>query len=394
MSHFFDQVIEREGTRAIKLDFRQKVFGSNDVIPLWVADMDFASPPAVQEALKNRVNHPIYGYTNRPQDFFEAITGWLRRRFSWEVDSSWVEFSPGVVPNLGLAVQALTNAGDGVVVQPPVYPPFFGVIKDFGRQVVENSLIATTEGYKMDLDHLEKVTADPRTKLLLLCHPHNPVGRVWTDSELLQMGEICLKNNVIIVSDEIHCDLSLFGNVHHPLATLSPELAEITLTCMAPSKTFNLAGFSTSYMITKNPKILNSVKSLIYAYHLHMGNTFGPVALEAAYNHSEPWLEELKSYIEGNVMLVIDFLNEHMPEVKARKPEGTYLLWMDFTGWNMNGPELKNFIIHKAGLGLNDGPSFGVQGAGFQRMNLASPRSIIQQAMIQLLEARNGAGIC
>lgn len=394
MSHFFDQVIEREGTRAIKLDFRQKVFGSNDVIPLWVADMDFASPPAVQEALKNRVNHPIYGYTNRPQGFFEAITGWLRRRFSWEVDSSWVEFSPGVVPNLGLAVQALTNAGDGVVVQPPVYPPFFGVIKDFGRQVVENPLIAGPDGYKMDLDHLEKVTADPRTKLLLLCHPHNPVGRVWTDSELLQMGKICLKNNVIIVSDEIHCDLSLFGNVHHPLATLSPELAEITLTCMAPSKTFNLAGFSTSYMITKNPKILSSVKSLIYAYHLHMGNTFGPVALEAAYNHSEPWLEELKSYIEGNVMLVLDFFKEHMPEVKARKPEGTYLLWMDFTEWNMNGPELKNFIIHKAGLGLNDGPSFGVQGAGFQRMNLASPRSIIQQAMIQLLEARNGAGIC
>jgi cystathionine beta-lyase len=390
MSEIFDQLIDRDGTRAIKLEYRLKVFGKSDVIPLWVADMDFAVPPAVHEALKMRVEHPLYGYTNRPQPFFDAITGWLKRRFSWNVDTSWVDFSPGVVPNLGLAVQAFTNPGDGVVVQPPVYPPFFGVVTDFGRKVVENPLISTPEGYVMDFDHLDKVTADPQTKLLLLCHPHNPVGRVWTEAELRQMGDICLKNNVTIVSDEIHCDLTLFGTVHRPLATISPELSNITLTLMAPSKTFNLAGFSTSYMIAENPKILNAVKAHVYGYHLHMGNTFGPIALEAAYNHSEWWLEDLKTYLEGNVLFVLDFLNTYMPEVKARKLEATYLLWMDFSAWKLEPAELRKFIIQKAKLGLNDGPTFGTGGIGFQRMNLASPRSVIQTAMERLYEARKG----
>ncbi len=388
MNHNFDQIINRDNTRAIKLEFRERNFGNADVLPLWVADMDFAAPPAVQEALLSRFNHPVYGYTNRPQPFFDAITGWLQRRYNWEIPSSWVDFSPGVVPNLGLAVQAFTNPGDGVVIQPPVYPPFFGVVTDFGRKVIENPLIETEDGYKIDFEHFEKVTAHPDTKLFLLCHPHNPVGRLWNEDELRQMGEICIKNNVIIISDEIHCDLTLFGHVHKPLATLSHEISNITITCMAPSKTFNLAGFSTSYMIAENSKLLQGVRSLIHGYHLHMGNTFGPVALEAAYNHSEEWLEDLKQYLEGNVNLVVDFVKDNMPEVKVRKPEATYLLWMDFREWELESPELKQFMIQKAGLGLNDGPSFGLQGKGFQRMNVASPRSIIQQALNQLYEAR------
>lgn len=388
MDYSFDKVIDRKDSRSVKFDFRQKLFDKADVIPLWVADMDFAAPPAVSEALKNRANHTIYGYTNRPQSFFDAITGWLNRRYSWKVDSSSIEFCPGVVPNLALAVQAFTNSGDGVVVQPPVYPPFFGVVKDLGRKVIENPLIQTSDGYKMDLDHLAKVTANANTKLLLLCNPHNPVGREWTEDELCKLGEICLKNNVIIVSDEIHCDLTLFGHVHKPLASLSKELANITLTCMAPSKTFNLAGLGTSYMISENSDLLRRVRSLIFSYHLHMGNTFGPIALEAAYNHSGQWLDDLKSYIEGNILFVLDFLNTYMPEVKARKPEATYLLWVDFSEWKMNSDELRSFIINKAGLGLNDGPSFGDQGRGFQRMNLASPRIIIEKAMVQLYEAR------
>lgn len=384
----FNQIINREGTQAIKLEFRKRNFGSEQVIPLWVADMDFAVPPAVQEALCQRVNHPIYGYTHRDELFFGAITGWLKRRFSWEVDPSVIEFSPGVVPNLGLAVQALTNPGEGVVIQPPVYPPFFGVVKDFGRKVVENPLLKTDTGYVMDFDHLDKVTSDVDTRLLLLSHPHNPVGRVWTEKELIQLGQICLKNNVVIVSDEIHCDLTLFGHQHKPLASLSPELAQITLTCMAPSKTFNLAGFSTSYMIAENRELLQKVKALLYAYHLHMGNTFGAVALEAAYNRSEEWLEALKKYLEDNVMLVRDFLASHLPEVKFHLPEATYLLWLDFSAWQMTATELKQFIIEKAGLGLNDGPSFGVQGTGYQRMNVASPTPVIQKALEQLYEAR------
>ncbi len=389
MGHSFDKIVNREGSRAIKLEFRLKNFGTSDVIPLWVADMDFEAPPAVIEALKQRVNHPVYGYTNRPQQFFDSIKSWLYRRFSWEVDTKWIDFSPGVVPNLGLAVQAFTKPGDGVIIQPPVYQPFFGVVTDFGRKVVENPLKMNANGYTIDFDHFEKVAANPETKLLLLCHPHNPVGRVWTVDELRQLGELCIKHNVIIISDEIHCDLVLFGNKHIPLASISPEIAEITLTCMAPSKTFNLAGFSTSYMISGNREILNRVRSLIYGYHLHMGNTFGALALEAAYNHSELWLEELIKYLEGNVNYVMSFFNEYMPEIKVYKPEATYLMWLDFRSWGLNSIDLKKFIIKKAGLGLNDGPTFGEQGTGFQRMNVASPRATIEKALYQLYHARN-----
>jgi cysteine-S-conjugate beta-lyase len=384
----FDEVINREGTRAIKLEYRQRLFGNPDVIPMWVADMDFAAPPAVREALQKRMDHPIYGYTNRPEPFFEAIINWLKKRFDWKVEPSWLEFSPGVVPNLGLAVQAYTNPGDGVIIQPPVYPPFFGVVCDFGRQVIENPLINTGTGYVMDFDNLEKVAADPRTKLLLLCHPHNPVGRVWTPEELIRMGEICLRNNIIVISDEIHCDLTLFNNKHVPFATLSDELANITLTCMAPSKTFNLAGFSTSYMISSNPDILSAARAQVFGYHLHMGNTFGAPALEAAYNSSEDWLEELKVYIEENVMLVINFLKDNLPEVKVYKPEATYMLWLDFGAWQMKSSGLKDFMVNQAGVGLNDGLTFGKEGRGFMRMNVASPRSIVQKALNQILEAR------
>lgn len=383
----FDEIYNREGTRAIKLEYRDKVFGNSDVIPLWVADMDFAAPPAVLKALKQRMEHPLFGYTNRPKPFFEAIQSWVKRRFNWDVEQSWIEFSPGVVPNLGLAVQAFTNPGDGVVVQPPVYPPFFGVVKDFGRRVVENALIETEEGYVMDFDHLDKVTSSPDVKLFLLCHPHNPVGRVWSRDELLKMGEICLKNGVTIISDEIHCDLTLFGHQHQPLATLSHEIANITVTCMASSKTFNLAGFSTSYMISSNPELLNAVRQQVMGYHLHMGNTFGAVALEAAYNDSEDWLEELKSYLESNINHLIEFLNTHMPEVKARRPEATYLMWLDFRAWKLNSSELKNFMVHQAGLGLNDGVTFGKEGRGFMRMNMASPKSVIEKSLNHLLTA-------
>ncbi len=387
MSHF-DEIINREGTRALKLEYRERLFGKDDVLPLWVADMDFAAPPAVRAALNKRMEHPILGYTNRPNAFFKSIMGWLKRRFDWEVDQSWIEFSPGVVPNLGLAVQAFTKQGEGVIVQPPVYPPFFGVVRDFDREVVENPLKETEEGYVMDFDHFEKVCSAPENKLFLLCHPHNPVGRVWTPDELLKMGEICRRNQVTIISDEIHADLVLFGHQHRPLATISPEIADITVTCMAPSKTFNLAGLSTSYMISSNPELLKAMRGQVLGYHLHMGNTFGALALEAAYNESEAWLEELKTYLEGNYNLVLEYLEKHLPEVKVPRLEATYLLWMDFRAWGLNQNELKNFMAQNAGLGLNDGNTFGREGRGFMRMNLASPRSVIEEAMQRMVDAR------
>jgi cystathionine beta-lyase len=384
----FDEIINREDTRALKLEYRERLFGSGDVVPLWVADMDFAAPPAVRAALSKRMEHPVFGYTNRPDAFFKSIMGWLKRRFDWEVDQAWIEFSPGVVPNLGLAVQAFTQPGEGVIIQPPVYPPFFGVVKDFNREVVENPLVETEDGYVMDFEHFEKVCAVPENKLFLLCHPHNPVGRVWTPEELKRMGDICVRNNVIIISDEIHADLVLFGHRHRPLATISPEIAEITVTCMAPSKTFNLAGLSTSYMIASNPELLKAMRGQVLGYHLHMGNTFGALALEAAYNESEAWLEELKVYLEGNYNLVSESLEKHLPEVKIPRLEATYLLWMDFRAWGMNQHELKSFMAQKAGLGLNDGNTFGREGRGFMRMNLASPRSVIADAMQRIVEAR------
>ncbi len=384
----FDEFINREGTRSIKLDFRERLFGRKDVIPLWVADMDFAVPQAVQKVMQHRLDHPIYGYSHLPPSFYEAIQKWLLRRFNWETDRSWIEYSPGVVPNLGFAVQALTKIGEGVIIQPPVYPPFFGVIRNSGRNIVENPLKETKDGYEIDFDHFEQLASRPENRLLLLCHPHNPVGRVWTKEELLQLGDLCLRNNITVVSDEIHADLVLYDNKHIPFASLSEELANITISCMAPSKTFNLAGLNTSYMIVPNEELLNAVKSQIQSLHLNMGNVFGGLALETAYNECEGWLEEVISYLEVNCDLVIQYINDFLPEVKITKPEATYLLWLDFRAWNMTTTQLKDFMVNKAGLGLNDGFTYGKEGRGFMRMNIASSRSLLDKALHQLKEAR------
>jgi cystathionine beta-lyase len=385
----FDKKIDRAGTEALKLEFRKNVFGSEEVLPLWVADMDFAVPEAVSQAICERAKHPIYGYTSRGDTFFSAIAGWLKRQHNWETEPGWIEYTPGVVPTLVLAVQAFTKPGDKVVIQPPVYPPFFNVIKDHEREVVENPLVNTPEGYQMDFDHLEQVVADPAVKLMLFCHPHNPVGRVWERAELERLGEICLRHKVLVVSDEIHADLTLNGYVHLPMASLSRELAANTITCMAPSKTFNIAGLNTSYIVVPNRELMVSMKEQIQAFHLFTGNMFGAVALEAAYKYGGSWLEQLKVYIQGNIDLVLSFLAKEMPEVKAHRPQATYLMWLDFSAWKMAPSALKKFIIEEARLGLNDGPAFGTRGEGFQRLNVASSREVIMKALTQLLAARN-----
>lgn len=389
----FDENIQRENTRALKLERRQLVFNREDVLPLWVADMDFAAPPAVQQALKTRIEHPIFGYTVRPTEFFNSITAWQQKRHNWTINNNWIEFSPGVVPSLGFAVEAFTQMGEGVIIQTPVYPPFYGVVKDLNRKVVENPLVETDHQYEIDFDHFEEVASDPNNKLFLLCHPHNPVGRVWREDELLKMGEICARHGVILVSDEIHCDLVLFGNKHIPMASLSDKIADITITCMSPSKTFNLAGLSTAYIIASNPKLLKAMRSQIFSLHLHMGNTFGALALEAAYNQSEEWLEELIQYLERNVFLVRDFLKEKLPNVQLTMPEATYLLWLDFRAWGMRAAKLREFMTKSAGLGLNDGLTFGAKGEGFMRLNVASPKAVIQTALEQLYNAAKKSGL-
>ncbi len=383
----FDKIVDRENTRALKLERRKALFNNENVIPLWVADMDFEVAPAIENAIKERLEHPLFGYSVRPEVFLSTIQNWQLNKNNWKVEPDWIEFSPGVVPSLGIAVQAFTQPGEGVIIQPPVYHPFFSVVKDFDRKVVENNLLETENGYEIDFDHFEELASDPSNRLFILCHPHNPVGRVWTKEELQKIGEICVRHNVIIISDEIHSDLTLFGHKHIPMASISNEISNITITCTSPSKTFNLAGLSTAYIIAENSDLLKAMRKYILGNHLHMGNTFGALALEAAYNESEDWLKALIEYLENNARYVKKFLEEKLPEVKVSDLQGTYLMWIDFRAWNLRAAQLREFMTTKAGLGLNDGLSFGRNGEGFMRLNIATSRIILEKALNNLYEA-------
>ena len=389
MAYSFDQIIPREGTHAYKLDLREKVFGNPDVLPLWVADMDFAAPPEVMNAIQQRATHGIYGYTVRGDWFQQAIVGWMQRRHQWTVDPAWVEYAPGVVPSMVMAVLAYTQPGDQVVIQTPVYPPFYSVVRDNGRELVTNTLMETSEGYVMDFDLLEQQLANPKAKLFFLCHPHNPVGRVWRRDELERLASLCLQYNVLMVSDEIHCDLILFGNHHSPLASLSTEVANRTITLNAASKTFNIAGFSTSYVIIPNAVLMAQFRKVLTGLHLYTGHVFSGISLEAAYTHGEPWLNDLLLYLESNIAMVKDFLAERLPEVTFHQPQATFLLWLDFRAWEMSQHELKHTIIHKANVGLNDGVSFGNEGQGFMRLNVGSPRALVLEGLERIAKARN-----
>lgn len=385
----FDKIIERSGTNAYKLDLRTKNFGTDDVIPLWVADMDFAAPPKVQEAIQKRSMHEIYGYTVRKNEFSDAIIDWCKYQHQWHVEADWIEYAPGVVPALAFSVLAFSNEGDGVIINTPVYPPFYSVIESNGRKVVKNTLVDNNGRYKIDFELLEEQASHPDTKLYILCSPHNPVGRVWTNAELEQIHDICYRNNVIVLADEIHSDLALFNNQHIPFASIGNEASQNSLTFMAPSKTFNIAGFSTSYVISANTELIQKYRDTQNRLQLHMGHLFSGIALTSAYNHGREWLLELKSYLEGNILFIEEFLKEHLPEITFFRPEATYLIWLNFKVWKYSQKELKAFMIKEAKVGLNDGISFGKEGEGFLRLNVASPRSIIEKALNQIVEARN-----
>ena len=388
MPYQFDTIIPREGTHAYKLELREKVFGTSDVLPLWVADMDFAAPPEVAEVIRERAQHAIYGYTVRGEWFQEAVTGWMQRRHQWTVDARWVEYAPGVVPSMVMAVMAYTQPGDKVVIQTPVYPPFYSVVKDNGRQLVTNPLVETPTGYVMDFDLLEKQLSDSQVKMFLFCHPHNPVGRVWRRDELERLAALCLKYDVLMVSDEIHSDLILFGNRHIPLASLSPEVANRTITLNAASKTFNIAGFSTSYVIISNAELMAGYRKVLTGLHMYTGHVFSGISLDAAYRLGEPWLTELLAYLENNVLAVRDFLSHHLPDVTFHQSEATFLLWLNFKSWGLTQSELKHFIIHQAKVGLNDGVSFGPDGEGFMRLNVGSPKALVLEGLERIAKAR------
>ncbi len=379
----FDKVINRESTANIKYDLRAKIFGKDDVLPMWVADMDFETPSFIKDAIIKRANHPIYGYSFRTKSYHESIINWIHKRHNWEIDSRWIVFSPGVVPALNFSTLAYTLEGDGVIVQPPVYFPFFRAVVDNKRVQLNNKLLLEEGRYVIDFDDFEQKAQN--ASMFFMSSPHNPVGRVWTMEELTRLGEICVRNNVIIISDEIHNDLILPGYKHIPMASISPEIANITITCIAPSKTFNIAGLATSSVIISNPTLRRKLEQIINRYHLSGGNIFGAVASEAGYTFGHTWVDELIYYISENFSYLKQALLKSKSKIKLINPEATYLGWLDFRDTGFSDKQIKQQLINNALLGLSPGPTFGMGGQGFQRINLAAPRSVIIDAAARLI---------
>ncbi|MEN8138836.1 MAG: MalY/PatB family protein [Bacteroidota bacterium] len=382
----FDIIYNRENTRAIKIERKKILFKTEDVIPLWVADMDFAVADPIQEALKNRINHPIFGYTFQDDEFFDSIVNWQQKRHNWSISERSISVVNGVIPALALSIQALTDEGDKIMIQPPVYHPFFELIKTNKRQIVENPLINSNGEYSIDFDDMERSFADG-VKLIILSNPHNPVGKAWTSDEINKLVSLCVKYDVKIISDEIHSDLIMSGKKHIPVASTSKEAADITITCMAPTKSFNIAGLAIAYTIIENRHLRKAYRNKLNSLHLSLGNTLGTEALIAAYNHGEEWLDSAIDYIKENTKYIFDFVENNIPEISISKNEATYLLWFDFNKLGLNHQDLKQFLINDAKLGLNQGSEFGEQGNGFARINVATSRIIIEKAMQQLKDA-------
>lgn len=383
MMHFnFDEIIPRENTSCLKYDARVERFGKADVQPLWVADMDFRVPPCVSDVFHRIVNHGIYGYNIMSSRHTNTIIEWFSSRHGYAPHSENIFFTPGVVAALSYLIQCLTEKGDKIIVQSPVYYPFFLVVTHNHRQLVVNQLVEKENNYSIDFDDLEIKARD--AKMLILCSPHNPVGRVWTKEELARIGEICLKHNVLILSDEIHNDLVFAPHKHIPIAGISEEIDQICITCHAPSKTFNLAGLSTAYFFVKNKELRTKIKSYLSNLHVDSLNPFGIEGMIEAYANGLPWLHELMEYLRKNHEHVKDYFSAELPMLKISPLEATYLLWIDFRALNFKDDELKDFVIEKAGLALNNGPVFGKGGSGFQRMNIACPKSELIKALDKL----------
>lgn len=386
MHYNFDEIINREGTSSYKYDLRGKIFDNKNVIPMWVADMDFKTPDFIINAIQKRLEHEIFGYTYIPASFYDAVVKWNQRHHNWNINKEWITFSPGIVPALNLLVMAYTKPGDGVMIQSPVYFPFFSAVENHGRKLITNPLCYKNGTYSIDLEDLE-AKIDDRTRMLILCSPHNPVGIVWPPQVLKSLGEICVKNNMVLVSDEIHCDLVYDGYKHIPTACLSDEIARISVTCMSPSKTFNMAGLSTAYLVIPDRGMRWQYEDTRDRIHVDSGNIFGFVAAEAAYSSGDDWLRQLMEYLTGNVRLIQEFMARHIPRIKVIPPQATYLVWLDCKDLGLSSDDLRSFMISKAGLGLNNGIQFGEGGEGFQRINIACPRQILLKALLKLQKA-------
>lgn len=386
MKYNFDEIIDRRNTNAVKLERCKALFGTDDLLPLWVADMDFSTPDFVLNAIQQRLKHPILGYTTPPDNLFDVFIAWTKDHHQWELSKNQVGFVPGVVPALAFAVQCFTNLNDEIIVQPPVYYPFFSVIQKNGRKLIYNPLKEIDNKYEMDFEDLErKIT--PATKMLILCNPHNPAGRVWSLDTLKRLDELCAKHKILVVSDEIHADMALSGNKHIPYATVSETAASNSVTFMAPSKVFNMPGLVSSFYIIPNQFLKEKFAAYLEALSVYGGNIFAYHATVACYEKGNDWRIAMLDYVQENIDYVIHYLKEHMPQIKPMIPEASFLVWLDCEELGMEADELHQFFAHKAGLGLNKGASFGPGGEYFLRMNVACPRKILEKAMHQLKNA-------
>lgn len=386
----FESVVDRSGTDSLKWDGMNERFGTvpEDALPMWVADMDFFSPPCVIEAILERAKQGVFGYVHAPVSTFEAVAGWMRSIHGWKIDPGSINFCPGVMPAVGVAIRAFSRYGDGVVIQPPVYPPFFRIIEDNQRKVVENPLINNNGHFRMDLDDLNAKLADPRNRILLLCSPHNPVGRVWTKEELEQVGRLCLDTGTLLLSDEIHADIVFKPFRHIPAASVDPLFAENIITCVSPSKTFNIPGLQTAYTVISNPEIRAGFQASLRATAIggHHSN-FGLVAGDAAYRGGAKWRDAMLEYIMENRDFAMSFFKKNMPWVAVSNPEGTYLLWIDFNGCREVEEMINERLINKGKVVLDPGSWFGKEWSGWQRLNLACPRSLLLDGLERIRNA-------
>ena len=385
----FDTVIDRKNTYSLKYDIGKMENMPEDALPLWVADMDFKVSSHIQDVLFRQIEHGIFGYSDVHEEYYEAVKGWMKRRHDWDVESEWLIKTPGVVFALAMAVKAFTNEGDSVLIQQPVYYPFGNVVNNNGRKVVSNTLIQDENGkYIIDYEDFERKIISDNIKLFILCNPHNPVGRVWSEEELIRLGDICYKHKVIVVSDEIHADF-VFKGKHNVFANLKKEYEEISVIATAPSKTFNIAGLQVSNIFIPNKALRDELEKEIVATGYFEINIMGLLAAKAAYEHGDEWYEAMREYIAGNIAYTKAFIDEKIPEVKLVENEGTYLLWLDFKALKLSHEELEDLIVNKAKLWLDGGKMFGESGSGFQRINVACPRKILTEALVRLETAVN-----
>lgn len=386
MNFDFDQIIVRKGSSCIKWDGMEKFLGAADAIPMWVADMDFLTPQYITDAIVKRAKHGVFGYPLREESYFTSVKDWLDRRHQWKVEQNWISFCPGVVPAVNMAVLAFTQPNDKIVVQPPVYFPFFTAVTDHNRTLVYNKLVMKNNRLCMDIENLE-LLAKEGAKMIIISNPHNPGGSVWTREELTGIAEICLKYDMLIISDEIHCDLVYKPFKHIPVASLSPEISNITITTVAPSKTFNLSGLSTSSVVIENDSLRRKFNAQIDHLHIGNGNIFGNIASEEAYLHGDNYVDELMDYLAVNLDILEKFAAEHLPKIKVIRPESTFLVWLDCREMNMNDEDLNKFFIQNAKVGLNPGVMFGPGGEGYMRLNIGCPKALLLKGLAQIKEA-------